>query len=379
MDLLTLFMNGVNCKLAGFADDPVRVLTKAKYGLKPAFIDGMLDAVPPTMTLVDGLEDAYRFNSEREFLAGHNWITSANGPAIRFVSAENRYKYRAQVQAGFGIFLDMYTVDESNGWYMDKKGDTSVKRLQKNVMAALAAADQYVWVYGQNHKWWSNPFMDNWMEEQFGNAVQWQEALPGITEALNAARDPDDVAKQIVASEENDEKLVNLAVNPGFELSKVTASLDGCIDWRGDSVPAGYFSWQQKGSNGTFSWDQQFGCRSNKSAKAVNVKEGCLLQKLQVESGDIYWVELESLLKGNGRACVTIGWQDAEGEWIRGGLPTGILYYNEQPDSPWQKASGSLVIKQGVTFMIVMMRVYDQEKSDDICWFDNLNIYKLGQ
>ena len=56
--LLTLWMNSINLT-AGASDTPEALLTSSSYGLLPAFIDGMLEAAPPEMVLVDGCENGY--------------------------------------------------------------------------------------------------------------------------------------------------------------------------------------------------------------------------------------------------------------------------------------------------------------------------------
>jgi hypothetical protein len=51
-------MNSINLK-AGASDAPQTILASAGYGLLPAFVDGMLNAAPPTKLLVDGCENGY--------------------------------------------------------------------------------------------------------------------------------------------------------------------------------------------------------------------------------------------------------------------------------------------------------------------------------
>ena len=147
------FMNSVNATATGRAD-PRPALAAQGYGLYPAMIDGWLDAAPPTVVLVDGCESAYLYNSRQQFLESAMQI---KGACQELVSPENRAKYRAQVQVSFGIYLDAYWNPKDSPWYIDGLGGPRVERLRANTSAALAAADEYVWVYGERFRWWPTP------------------------------------------------------------------------------------------------------------------------------------------------------------------------------------------------------------------------------
>jgi hypothetical protein len=92
------FMNSICATAAGRAD-PRPALAAQGYGLYPAMIDGWLDAAPPTVTLVDGCESAYLYNSRQQFLESAIQI---KGVCQELVSPENRAKYRARANAHFG-------------------------------------------------------------------------------------------------------------------------------------------------------------------------------------------------------------------------------------------------------------------------------------
>jgi hypothetical protein len=174
--LFCYFMDSISAAATGRAD-PRGVLAKQGYGLYPAFIDGWLDAAPPTVSLVDGCESAYLYNSRQQYLEAAVLI---KGACQELVSPENRAKYRAQVQAGFGVYLDAYwnpKDSEWGRWYVDGQGGPRVDRLRANVQAALQVADQYVWVYGEKFRWWPTP--NRGVRQQ-----SWPEALPGCDDAL---------------------------------------------------------------------------------------------------------------------------------------------------------------------------------------------------
>ena len=122
------------------------------YGLQPAFVDGWCDVMPPTVCLVEGDEDGYRFNSEAEF---NRAFTRLRLNAAAFVSPENRDKFNAQFRIGHGIYLDAHVNPPSSPWHIDLQGGTAAQRLTANVAAALAASDGFVWIYGEQGRWWS--------------------------------------------------------------------------------------------------------------------------------------------------------------------------------------------------------------------------------
>jgi hypothetical protein len=104
--IFTFFMNSANINAAK-SPFPQLVLPLALYGLYPAFINGWLDAAPPSMTFVDGAEmRGYLANSKQDFLDTANLTRNT---ALNLVALENRQKYLAQVQNSFGIYLDAYT------------------------------------------------------------------------------------------------------------------------------------------------------------------------------------------------------------------------------------------------------------------------------
>jgi hypothetical protein len=184
--LLTLWMNSINLK-AGSSDAPETLLASSGYGLPPAFIDGMLDAAPPVMVLVDGCENGYYMDSAEEYLRASHEMRSWNGAAMRLVSPANRPKYRQQVQAGFGFYLDMFLNNATSPHYRGPLNGSRLARLERNLTFARDAADEYVWVYGEQCRWWGKP-LD--VPTSVGQGRLWEEALPGITRAIAYVRDP---------------------------------------------------------------------------------------------------------------------------------------------------------------------------------------------
>jgi hypothetical protein len=358
--LLALWLNSIHFK-AGRSVQPDGILVSSAYGLLPAFIDGMLDALPPDMVLVDGCENGYYMDSAEAYLHAAHEMRSWNGAAARLVSPENRAKYRQQVQAGFGFYLDMYLNPEGNRYYFPPLDGSRLARLERNLGFARKAADQYVWIYGEQCRWWG-PLRD--LPNTVGQGRLWEEAMPGITRAIAYARDPLEAAKAELAELRQANRLNNLARNADFEQP---------ASQRAGALPAEFGAWQdEKTSAGRFAWDAEVG---NGSGRATQVKWGCFLQGLAVQSGEVYAVEVSCRPRGRSQPTLVVRWQTADERWTQEPLDQTFLF--ESGDGQWQTTLGVVTVPDGAGRLVVLLNVTGQTTEDDVCWFDNLGVYRL--
>ncbi len=133
-----------------------RKLKTYPWPLYPAFLDGMLQAAGPSVTIIDGFEQSYSFYESNQFFEGRDVIKSKS---MDIVSPENRQKYKEQVSAGMAVFVDHLLAMRPKpklyaSYYLDE--ETRLLWLQKNVYNALLASDEYVWLYSQRMNWWNN-------------------------------------------------------------------------------------------------------------------------------------------------------------------------------------------------------------------------------
>jgi len=366
--LFCYFLNSVNVTATGHAD-PRRVLAGRRgYGLLPAFLDGWLDAAPPSVTFVDGCESAYRYNSPQQYLEA---AVAIKGACQELVSPENRAKYRAQVQVSFGVYLDAYwnpKDSEWGRWYIDGQGGPRVERLRANVEIALRAADEYVWIYGEKFRWWPTP-------NGRVNQETWPEALPGCEAALRFARDPVDYARTEIARLNSEGKLANLARNGDFAAEKVTVA-DGREDtWREGRPPAGWNAWQGKDSQGTFTWDRQAGASVKGSARAAGAAEGCFIQSHDVRPGQRYAVRAVRRLQGRGTAHLRIRWQTAEGRWTLESQDK-IVHAKGAPQE-WHELLGVVQVPEGAGRLVILLGTSGQASPEDVCWYDDVELCRL--
>ncbi len=126
--------------------DPVKVM-EGQGNLWVPFINGLLDEIPPKMKLVDGCENAYRYDFESYDFTRTALLMTRHFADV--VAPENRVKYCSQVLAGFGLYLDMYITKPGSPWYFPPYKGSRLKRLIGNFTQAMFACDEYCWVYGE--------------------------------------------------------------------------------------------------------------------------------------------------------------------------------------------------------------------------------------
>lgn len=295
--LLCLWLNSVNFYAADSATASLdAALSGASYGLLPAFIDGLLDAAAPETTLVDGCENGYYMNGDAEYRRAALDVLSTTGPGARLVSPENRVKYRTQVQAGFGFYLDMYSNPPESRYYRGPEpGETRFERLAANLRAAWEAADEYVWVYGEQKRW--RP-VDSEASRSWAPATEptaWENALPGLTALLDELSDPigslREARGRFAAANAK-----NLIANGDF--SEVSAS-GAVVDWA---------TWRLEETGGEFR-------AVDGAAGAFGVTDGCYLQSVAVEPGDRLFIAAKVATTGGAAATLRARWQTSDGAW----------------------------------------------------------------
>lgn len=364
--VLTLFLNSYALDAAG-RPDPQRALERDAYGLLPAFLDGCLDVAPPTVTLVDGNENAYYYNSDAEFLRAAVDIKGA--PGQRLVSPQNRAKYRAQVQAGMGLYLDRYNAAPGTKYYFDPgPGATHVGRFQEHLGSALRATDEYVWLWGERGRWWPEPgALAAWENKEVFRP--WPNAFPGVDTALAFACDPFNAARTQIAEREKS-GAPNLARNPDFSLKESPALEGGSPDWQAGGPVAGWNSWQdeENGSRGTFAWDQAAG-----AAKLANVRNGCFIQTYKVRPGQRFVVAVRYRRAGSsaGEAWASIRWKTMDNKWTTTALDVALT------DGNGRELAGAAIVPPDAAEMVLLLGARDQASPADAAWFDDVRVFAL--
>jgi len=143
-------------------------LAACEYGLLAPFLDGMVDAAKGRTRLVDGYEPAYFHNKDTaRFAAAYRMLTADLLPIVA-----DPQRYRRLLSVGFGLFMDYGPegrrwngADGSANYYTPGEFETSVR-------AALAAADEYVWIYTETPRWWSTAGTPVDLPEGYADALR---------------------------------------------------------------------------------------------------------------------------------------------------------------------------------------------------------------
>jgi len=356
--ILSFFLGSV-CGTATGRADPRPLLAPDGYGLLPAFLDGWLDVAPPGVTMVDGYEGSYRYNSDIQFLEAGNLV---RGACQELVSPENRPKYRAQVQVGFGVYLDAYVNPPTSPWYVDGLGGPRVDRLRANVSAATRVADRYVWIYGEKCRWWPTP-------NKSVTEKSWPEALPGCEDALRWGRSPEEAARVRLAELQKAGRLVNLLRNSDF------SPVPGEAESKEGRPPAGWGTWQDAESKGMFAWDRDAGAAARGSARLAGMANGCFVQKVKAGPGRRFAVEAVRRLKGKGDTLLIVRWQTPDEKWIHEVKDAHVPCTG--PRGAWAEMFGVVQVPDGVGSLVILLSVRGQASPDDVAWFDDVRVYAL--
>ena len=188
MDLVSFFFFALDPEYGKTEENPVMTLRRKK-DLWPAFLNGMLDVLPPTAHVFDGDENAYHYEAARHdfYRAASRQLTGL----LPLVAAENRAKYRAQNGVSYGFYVDGYAAPTNSPWYVPMVRGSRVTALDENLREAVKACDGYIWVYGEH-----NPFLRwtgcaNARLRRFDKVPTWDEGpLPGFRDVFDMNTKP---------------------------------------------------------------------------------------------------------------------------------------------------------------------------------------------
>lgn len=124
---------------------------KVQYGLLADFLNGVFDACSDQTTIVDVWEPAYSYKQLEQFKKAYDTIKTKS---VEWTDSPE--KYRQHIRAGFGIMMDYNW--RKIPWDVNdvSKNYFSPTEFENSVRAALSASDQYVWIYTEQPRWWTN-------------------------------------------------------------------------------------------------------------------------------------------------------------------------------------------------------------------------------
>jgi len=327
--------------------------------LWPAFLNGLLDELPPRARMVEGNEHAYRYEAAKNDFYLATW--RAQNRALALVEPENRAKYQTQVLAGFGLYLDAYVNPTNSPWYFGELDGSRLTHLRSNFAQALDAAQEYVWVYGEKMDW------IKWAGTNREKNQTWDEKMPGFNGTLARLRNPRQWAEKTLARQRQAGALTNLLGNGACTPKKA----DGGEGFRKGEMPSSWKCWQdERERQGVFGADTGKGKGDRFSLCAIGVERGCFLTSLPTAPGKEYVVEVDA--QGTSPS-VHIYWKRKSAwDWTLAGIPVGL---GEADGDGWRHAFGLVRVPNGADELVLMLNV--RQDPGDKTWFDNAAIHSI--
>lgn len=365
MVFFTLFIHS-GTAMAAMGGDPRPTLESSgsRYSLMAAFVNGLLDKIPPTMTLVEGMEHSYPHATELAYLRR---VNAARNTALALVAKENRVKYRAQVQAGLAIYMDAYLTDRkdphSDVYLNPPLEGTLADGLRDATTNALEAVDEYVWVYDEQYHFWPSS-----IERVKPNT--WDEMIPGANEALKTAKDPayrvlNRARKEFLTFEK-------AAAIHGWTMPNLLKD--------GNFLPVDPKQaktepepWLAKNSGGTLD-RERFGSADLGSAHLTGTKDGSWTQTVAIKGGHPYQFRVKVREVGKGDAMVSLAWLDKGGKEIGTATeiePTGVSH------DGWVATEKTILAPLNASSLAVRLGAKDQGSDRDNVWYDTAELYEI--
>jgi hypothetical protein len=126
-------------------------LETCRYGLLVPFVEGLVEAAKGKTQIVDGYEQSYGYREWAAFKKARETMTRKTAGLMADPPA-----YRRVISAGFGLWLDYEW--RKNGWKSDKLDSNyfSPQGFCNALLSALYWSDEYVWIYTEKPRWWSD-------------------------------------------------------------------------------------------------------------------------------------------------------------------------------------------------------------------------------
>ncbi len=333
--------------LAGFVRD--------KGDLWPSFVNGILDVLPPTAKIVDGDENGYRYEAQKNMF--YNRAVRTRRGLTPLVAPENREKYEKQMLVSFGQYFDMYTHPTNSSWAFPPLDGSRLERFRVNLTQAVELADEYIWLWGERFH------LVNWADGYTENPSlykgTWEERLPGVTAMMKFVKDPQAFARERMAELSAQGRLVNLVSN-GVDEAGADTGVPKFGTWRaGDDKGVGSFGIDPKG-----------GENGGPSLCATGCLSGCYVITLKgVKHGEYYAIQISSLGEG---ASAGVSWRNAENKYVGRAVK---MSFEGDDMGKWRQCLLPVYIPAGAASMTLTL---DASIGDGVkVWFDNVGIYKL--
>ena len=346
-------------------------LARAKRDLLPAFLNGLLDVMPPKARFHEGTENAYRYDyAKRDFLTAKtrnsNWY-------LPLVAPENCVKYLTQVITGFGLYMDMYVNDEKATWYFGPVNGSRLEHLRLNMAQALSGTDEYVWLWGERGRWIDWKIVKATHLHGGAKKGRWDEMIPGgLCESLRLLKDPERYLLPKIEKAIADGTVSNLVSNPSCKID-----IPGAPGLKPGRVPKPFGSWQKTPKKGEekslIGTDTSDGDGDSTCLFVKGTNGGCLTFADESIPPSVSWYYVKARVKGEG-AWPTLNFRDAANKWMHG-AKNYLSIEGENPDE-WRTIRSCVQVPEGAAAFTLTLGERFLGPSE-IVRYDNVCVYPL--
>ncbi|MBR6374178.1 MAG: hypothetical protein IKS20_13450 [Victivallales bacterium] len=333
------------------------LLVNSKTGLMVPFINGVYDAAPTTMKIIDGNEGpSYHAAEENDYaqIMGkyHRFASSWIDPA-------NHEKFWKISSLGFSFYLDSYAKkDKPSTYNLYEKSDNPTQLLASNISHALDYTDEYVWIWCENGNFWPGVFKAKY--------PFWNEKIPYCVEAIEAGRNIH-AAMEKYASKKNLLKNGSLEPGPSGQPNGPDLYDGGIRDW-----PAWQASDTPKGTMKS----------ENGMLRLVNVTNGGISQGYfgGVKAGQHFI--LRARCKNESKYAMPVLSYFFRDNPDKGLWGQDSIAFTEEDKDGWKSATFYITVPDG--HKIASLNVYvgvngfqDPTGEDKGCLFDDVELHEV--
>ena len=362
---------GLSAMFFRLEERSVKSVALAKRDLLPAFLDGLLDVMPPTARFQEGNENAYRYDhAKRDFLTAKtrncNWY-------LPLVSPENRVKYLTQVITGLGLYMDSYSITNSaSPWYFPPIEGSRLEYLRRNVSQALSGTDEYVWLWGEKGRWIDWKITKHGRLHGGAKQGRWDELIPGgLFESLKLLKDPTKYLLPKIDEAIAQGMITNIISNPTCAFAA-----KGEPGLKPGRVPKPFGTWSPKPKKGQektqIGVDTSCGDGDSVCLFIKGAPGGCVTFEKDSITPPGSWYYVKARVKGEG-AWPSLNFRTKDRKWLGYNNYLPIEGDNLQE---WQTLRGILQVPEGADGFTLTLGCRFTGPNE-IVRYDNVELYSL--
>jgi hypothetical protein len=244
---------------------------------------------------------------------------------------------------------------------------------RSNLMLALKYSRGYVWLYGEQCRWFPAKMQGNWEKVVLktpGKGRLWEEAMPGITASVEFAKNPEATVAKLL--KENKLKEI-FHIDFEAKADENNKQTDG----KALQTLKEVFIWQSPTykPKGTVERDITVGCESKSSAKLTGVQFGCISKVIPVKPGQVYYATAAAKCEGTDKPGFSVSWQTADKCWAEQYMVKSI--FTKELKDGWKSAAVIVTVPADIHYMGVMCGTPAPVGTENIYWFDDITVYRV--